>query len=75
MLFQRGAGGEQPPPSLRKPTSRKEREKWGTLYNRVGVVKRHVDLRKVLTCPLVEGFGVAVVLAVALRAHATNARL
>src|SRR5882762_4641773 len=49
-------------------------EGWATLYNRVGVVKRHVDQRKVLTFPFVEGFGVAVVLAIVC-AHATNARL
>ena len=27
---------------------------WATLYNRVGVVKRHVDRRRVLTFPFVE---------------------
>jgi branched-subunit amino acid ABC-type transport system permease component len=45
--------------------------KWGlaqraTLYNLVGVVKRHVDARRVLTFLFVEGFGVAVALGVAL---------
>jgi hypothetical protein len=37
-----------------------------TLYNRVGVVKGHVDPREVLTFLFVEGFGFAVALAVAL---------
>jgi hypothetical protein len=37
----------------------KNANEWGTLYNRVGVVKRHVDRRKVWTFPFVEGFGVA----------------
>src|SRR5258708_40281791 len=37
-----------------------------TLYNRIGVVKRHVDPREVLTFLFVEGFGVAVALGVAL---------
>ena len=46
---------------------------WGTLYNRVGVVKRHVDRSKVLTFPFVEGFGFAVALAFVF-AHATKAR-
>jgi hypothetical protein len=48
-------------------------ETWGTLYNRVGVVKRHVDRSKVLTFPFVEGFGFAVALAFVF-AHATKAR-
>ena len=46
---------------------------WGTLYNRVGVVKRHVDLRRVLTFLFVEGFGVALGVVLAF-AHATKAR-
>jgi len=44
-----------------------------TLYNRVGVVKRHVDQRRVLVFPFVEGFGVALGVAFAF-AHATKAR-
>src|ERR1019366_3026676 len=35
-------------------------EMWATLYNRVGVVKRHVDRRRVLFFPFVEGFGFGV---------------
>ena len=38
-------------------------ETWATLYNRVGVVKRHVDRRRVFDFPFVEGFGVAVAFA------------
>jgi hypothetical protein len=38
---------------------------WGTLYNRVGIVKRHVDPRRVLTFLFVEGFGFGVALGVA----------
>jgi hypothetical protein len=40
-------------------------EGWATLYNRVGVVKRHFDLPKVFLFPLVEGFGFGVALGVA----------
>jgi hypothetical protein len=45
---------------------------WATLYNRVGVVKRHVD-REGFDFPFVGGFGVALGVAFAF-AHATKAR-
>jgi hypothetical protein len=61
------------PPTLRKKPRRigppcvvVSAESWATLYNRVGVVKRHLDPRRVLTFPFVEGFGVALGVAVAL---------
>ena len=54
------------PPTLREKPRRMGHplyglpsEGWATLYNRVGVVKRHVDQRRVLVFPFVEGFGVA----------------
>src|SRR5271157_345845 len=53
------------------PTVWVSSEGWATLYNRVGVVKRHVDQRRVLVFPFVEGFGVALGVAFA---HATKAR-
>ena len=52
-------------------SSAKYANEWGTLYNRVGVVKRHVDRRKVLTFP---SWKVLVLLLVLLFAHATTAR-
>jgi hypothetical protein len=44
-------------------------QRWATLYNRVGVVKRHVEHSKGLTFPFVEVFGFGVAFA-----HATMAR-
>jgi hypothetical protein len=43
---------------VQDPTHRKERHVWGTLYNRVGVVKRHVSRGRGLNFdfPFVEGF-------------------
>jgi hypothetical protein len=43
----------------------------GTLYNRVGFVKRHFDWRKVFDFPFVGGFGFGVAFVCA---HSTKAR-
>src|ERR1700730_7682601 len=48
-------------------------EGWATLYNRIGVVKRHVDPREVLTFLFGEGFGVCCC-SWCCFAHATTAR-
>ena len=52
----------------------KERTRtWATLYNRVGVVKRHFHCRKDFSFPFVEGFAFGVAFAFALRSS-TKAR-
>jgi hypothetical protein len=38
----------------RQPTHPKTADEWGTLYNRVGVVKRHLGRRRFLVFPFVE---------------------
>jgi hypothetical protein len=49
--------------SLCLTLSQKQEERWGTLYNRVGVVKRHVDQRRFCFFSFVEGFVFAVAVA------------
>ena len=42
--------------SRRKSPPRQRKAGWATLYNRVGVVKRHVEWRRFLSFPFVESF-------------------
>ena len=43
--------------SLEMGREKQDAKGWATLYNRVGVVKRHLDPREVLKFLFVEGFG------------------